>query len=372
MSTVVLDSKDLITHLTTGETPVPAGIAEDNARQKERADNKGKEPTKAAEKPAEKAQEKTETTPDPSDDVEGEDGLTPRQKREWTAAMLKSVGKKHREKLEAEEFAQAQYNDRVLAERRAEAAEREREEFKAQLAKLQQPAKTEESTEPQREKYQSDKEYLDALIDWRAEQKLKQRDAEAAQQREQAIQQNCQDSLRRAVELVPDFQEVTAAAELNIPGHVVHLMRESGLFAEFGYHFSKNPDDLAKLAIATPNKLKLEFQKIESKLTPFASRSAAGADGKVNGQKPSSSETESASTTSAASGNGADPSRHQTESTGNGASPSKPRGTAPVITPLSAGSASQVEKAPTEMNTREMIQAWQKQNQRNLGLRKRH
>src|SRR5581483_11702156 len=206
----------------------------------------------------------------------------------------------------------------------------------------------------------------------RAEQKLKARDAEVTKQREQAIQQNCEDSLRRAAELVPDFEEVTQAAELNIPGHIVHLMRESGLFAEFGYHFAKTPEDLAKLAITTPNKLKLEFQKIESKLTPFASRTAAGTEGKVNGQKPSTSETESASATTAASGNGADPSRHQTESTGNGASPSKPRGTAPVITPLSSGSTSQVEKAPAEMSTREMIQAWQKKEGRNLALRKRH
>lgn len=369
----VLDSKDLITHLTTGETPVPAGIAEDNARQKEKAAGS----SAIAEKKsaiADKAAANvvgTEEEKSADDDVEGEDGLTPRQKREWTAAMLKSVGKKHREKLEAEEFAAAQYNDRVLADKRAEKAEQEREAFKAELAKLQ-PAKIEVSAEPQREKFQTDKEYQDALIDWRVEQKFKEREAEAVQQRRQAIEQNTQASLARALELVPDFESVTSAAELNIPGHVVHLMQESGLFAEFGYHFAKNPDDLAKLAIATPNRLKLEFQKIESKLTPFASLTAAGTEGKANGQKPSTSETESASSTTAASGNGADPSRPQTESTQTGAGPSKPRGTAPVITPLSAGSTSQVDKAPAEMNTREMIVDWQKKNQRNLGLRKRH
>jgi hypothetical protein len=72
--------------------------------------------------------------------------------------------------------------------------------------------------------------------------------------------------------------------------------------------------------------------------------------------------------------NGSEPSKTNgaTPSTQTGESPSKPRGTAPVITPLSAGSTSQVEKAPEQMNTREMIQDWQKKNQRNLGLRKRH
>lgn len=387
MTITVLDSKDLVTHLTTGEMPVPAGIAEDNAKQQAAAEKgngkspsgKGQHDNQPGTAEAGKAAEHGKTAGDgtetakSADDVEGEDGLTPRQKREWTAAMLKSVGKKHREKLEAEEFAAAQYNERLLADKRAEAAERERETFKAELAKLKQPAsKVDENAEPQREKFATDKQYADALIDWRVDQKFKAREVEAAQQRQQTIQQNTESSLKRAIELVPDFEEVTQGAELNIPGHIVYLMQESGLFAEFGYHFSKNPDDLAKLAITTPNKIRLEFQKIEGKLTPFASRTAAGADGKANGHKPSTSETESASTTTAASGNGADPSRTQTESTGNGASPSKPRGTAPVITPLSAGSTSQVEKAPGEQNTREVIEAWQKKNRANLGLRRRH
>lgn len=371
MTITVLDSKDLITHLTTGESPIPPGITEDNAKQQAQAEKgNGKE----GEKQNAKTEVKTDA-PDKKegDDIEGDDGLTPRQKREWTAAMLKSVGKKHREKLEAEEFAAAQYNERLLADRRAETAERERETFKAELAKLKQPAtKVDENAEPQREKYASDKEFADAMIDWRVEQKFKAREVEAVEQRQRTIQQNTEASLSRAVELIPDFVEVTQGAELNIPGHIVHLMQESGLFAEFGYHFAKNPDDLAKLAIATPNKIKVEFQKIEGKLTPFASRTAAGADGKVNGHKPSTSETESASTTTAVSGNGADPSRTQTESTGNGASPSKTRGTAPVITPLSAGSTSQVEKAPGEQNTREVIEAWQKRNRANFGIRKRH
>lgn len=350
----VLDSKDLVTSLTTGETPVPKEVAEDNARQKAAATQNSKPQAKEPEKASSKA---AESTTDANDDVEGEDGLTPRQKREFTEAMIKSIGKKHREKLEAEEFAADQYNQRVLAEKRAEAAERERESFKEQLAKLQ-PAKVEESAEPKRENFATEQDYQDARVDWRADQKLKAREAESAQQRQRAIAENCQASLQRAVELVPDFQEVTSAAELNIPGHIVHLMQESGLFAEFGYHFAKNPDDLAKLVISTPNKIKLEFQKIEGKLTPFASRTAAGADGKANGQKPSASETESASPTTAASGTGVDP--------------SKPRGTAPVITPLSAGSSAQVEKPAAERNIREEITLWQKKSGRNLALRKRH
>ena len=62
-------------------------------------------------------------TPDP-DDIEGDDGLTPRQKREYTEQMQKTIGKKHRKQMEAEEFALAQYNEKTLAEQRAEHGER--------------------------------------------------------------------------------------------------------------------------------------------------------------------------------------------------------------------------------------------------------
>jgi hypothetical protein len=348
MTTVVLDSKDLLTHLTTGETPVPKEVAEDNARQKERADNKGKDPAKAAEKATEKPVEKT-AEPDPNDDVEGEDGLTARQKRELSATMLKAIGKKHREMKEAEEFAADQYNNRRLAEQRAQDLEQE-------LAKLRQPvAKVEESQEPKRENFQTQEAYEDARIDWKAEQKFKEKEAKEAQRRVQeeqnAIAQAAQERLNKAAELVPDFEE-TIDTDLNIPGHIAGYMQRSPLFAELGYHFAKHPEVLAELRKLHPAEALVELGAIKSTLKPFSETHKATE--KVNGSEPSEKT------------NGATP------STQTGEVPSKPRGTAPVITPLSAGSASQVEKPPESMNTREMIVDWQKKNQRNLGLRKRH
>lgn len=371
MAVTVLDSKDLITSLQTGEVPVPKEVAEDNARQKEAEDKaNGKQNGKQLEKVASDQPKKSEAPAD--DDVEGEDGLTPRQKREFSAAMLKSIGKKHREKLEAEEFAAAQYNSARLAEQRAENLARQLEELKAQ----QQPTKQVEVTKkPERANFKTDDEYQDALVDFRVKETLakEKKEAEelAAQQQQAEITKTAEQRLRKAAELVPDFVEKTENTELRIPGHIAGYMRESELFAELGYHFADHPEVVERLTKMSPAKALVEVGKIESTLQPFASRSAAGADGKANGQKPSHSETESAKTTTAASGNGADPGT-QTESTGNGASPSKPRGTAPVITPLSAGSTAQVEKPSGERNIREEISAWQKQNQRNLGLRKRH
>jgi len=351
MAVTVLDSKDLITHLTTGETPVPAGVAEDNAKQKAAADKENGKTTATAAVEDKKPAEGDKKTPiNADDDVEGEDGLTPRQKRELSATMLKAIGKKHREMKEAEEFAADQYNNRRLAEQKAQ-------ELEAELAKLRQPAaKIEEAKQPKREDFQTDEAFADAIIDYKVEQKLRKTQAEEAQRRAQAEQaaiiSAAQDRLKAAAELVPDFEE-TIDTDLNVPGHIAAYMQRSPLFAELGYHFAKHPEVLSELCKLSPAEALVEVGVIKSTLKPFSETHKG--DGKA--------------------ANGAEPSKNSNgESTPSttGESPSKPRGTAPVITPLSSGSTSQVDKAPAEMSTREMIQAWQKKEGRNLALRKRH
>lgn len=364
----VLDSKDLITHLTTGEMPVPAGVAEDNARQQAAAD-KGKSNGKQAadvqrgDKSAAEALEKGAETAagKEGDDLEGDDGLTPRQKRELSASMLKAIGKKHRQVKEAEEFAADQYNNRRLAEQRAEAAERRAQELegKQQAAKVEE---VKEPVEPQRAQFQTDEQftaawakYRDDLIDYRVDQRLKKQQADDAKARaaaeQAAIVSAAQERLSAAAKLVRDFEE-TIDTDLNVPGHIAAYMQRSPLFAELGYHFAKHPEVLAELRKLTPAEALVEVGVIKSTLRPF-SETHTGEGKASNGSEPSKT-------------NGATP------STQTGDSPSKPRGTAPVITPLSAGSTSQVEKAPEQMSTREMITDWQKKNGRNLGLRKRH
>ncbi len=365
MTTVVLDSKGEIERLTTGTAPERPEIVADNAKRAEKA----KETPKDAKPPEvketkEAPKEVTKAPTNDADDVEGEDGLTPRQKREFSAAMIKSIGKKHRERLEAEEFAAAQYNERLLAERRAEAAE-------AELAKLrgqQQQPKEPEAKKPERADFPTDEAYQDALVEFRVKEQLaKEKKAEAerqAQARQDEIIRAAQERLKKAAEVVPDFQEVTEAADLRVPGHIASYMQESEMFAELGYHFAQHPEVMERLAKLSPARALVEVGKIESTLQPFAKGGAATADAKaVNGSK-----TESASQT-AANGNGAGP--NQTESTPPGAGPS-PKSRAPVIKPLGSDSVSQVEKDPRQMTTREVIEDWKAKNRSNLGLRRRH
>ena len=334
MALVVLDSTNTAAVLADAQ-----GVVEEQ-----------KAPTSA--KPEAKPEDKPEAKPVEHEEEEDEHGTTEEQRKELSAKMLKAIGKKHRQMKEAEEFAAAQYNERKLAERRA--AEMER-----RLMAMAQP-ETEKQPEakPERHKFATEEEYTDALSDWKVDQKFAQREAEAqarAQaEHQQAIIEAAKQRLATAIELVPDFKEVTESADVMIPPVVASYMQKSELFAELGYYFAKNPDVAVSLSKLAGDAQLVKVGKIEAMLKPFGEKPTAD----THGEKPSAKDGERKP---------AKPSIDETDF-----SQSKPRNAAPVIKPISSSDGAQVEVEPSDMNTRETIQAWQRQNKANLGLRRRH
>jgi hypothetical protein len=342
MAVTVVDSK--------GE--LDAFIAEqDGAPAKPAAEEKPIEAAKEAEKPAAKDGE------DP-DDIEGEDGLTQREKNELSEKMLKAVGKRVRRQREAEEFATAQFNEKLLAERRASLLEEELQRLKAQ----QQPPKQDQGPqEPDRSKYTTDSDYFSAMVEYRVQvemRKMQQEEARrAAERRQQEIVDTARTRIQKATELVDDFEAVTKAADLSVPPVVASYMQKSEMFAELGYYLAKNPEQLTKLQKLAPDEQLVQIGKIEGKLTPFGSKN------------PDATPSDGATPSSKAVAKDGKQSQPSDET---GYPPSKARVTAPVITPLNSSLGSAVEKEPREQNIRETINSWQKSNKVNLGLRKRH
>ncbi len=345
MTVTVVDNTGLVESVRTGKIPVPEGIAEDNARQAAKREPKGERPeSKEPPKPL------AHGADDP-DDLEGEDGITPRQKREFTKAMLATIAKKHRAQREAEELATSEYNRGRMAEERAEGLAQELARLKAEAKPA--VATPEAPTIPKRADFENDDAYQEALIDYRVEQKLAKQQAEAAERAEKERQEQviaqARQRIATAIELVPDFVEVTESVTTPVPAVVAGYLQESELFAELGYHFAKHPEVLERLSSLTPARALVEVGKIESMLRPFA---AVDTGAKVeNGVEPSRK-------------NGAEPSAET------GSSPSKPR--SPVIRPLVEASAAQVEKPEEEMRSRELITSWQKKHGVQLLARKRH
>jgi hypothetical protein len=188
---------------------------------------------------------------------------------------------------------------------------------------------------------------MKASIKWGVETGIRQQKArEQAEARQLSVQQQ----FKRAAELVPDF-DATVNKPLTYPQSVATYLRESDMFAELGYHFAKNPEALEKLSGLPPVRQLVELGKIEARLAPFGS----SASSPEAGDKPDVRASQAATST-----------------VDTGFSPSKTRSDAPVIKPLTSSEGTQVEPDVREMNTRQMIEKFQKDQKVNLHARKRH
>jgi hypothetical protein len=358
MTTVVESSTDQVeAALNHGVFPVPPEVAADNAAREKKDAPKTEVKAEAKEEP------KAEPKKDDADDIEGEDGLTPRQKREYTAQMLKTIGKNFAKRREAEDLAASNYNEKMLAEQRAERAERELADLKGKAVE-----ESVELKEPVRADFKDDQSYWDAMVDYRVDRKMAAERAAAAKQEEAQSQEQMIETARSkvaaAIELVPDFEEVTAEVSTETPKWILDAMQSSDLFPELWYHLAGHPEVLGKLVGMTkgyrPGSIQfaraaqrqlVELGKIESTLQPFAKAKVK------NGEEPSHR-------------NGKPEKAEPSQETGS--APSKSRVTAPIIRPLDGGSAPQVAKDETDMNGSEVITAWQRKHGVSLTARKRH
>jgi hypothetical protein len=362
MAVVVENSADQIEAMRNGGVfPVPAEVKADNEAQAAKKSTKTEVP-KVEDKPkVETIEEQAQKEVAALDDVEGEDGLTPRQKREFTKAMQATIGKKHRMQKEAEEFAQEQYKEAKLAESRAAKLEADLAALKEQLKP---PAA--EIKEPVRADFKDDQTYWDAMVDFRVDKKLRASQAAQAQvEQERFIQeesQHAQAKMDRGLEQGPeDFKEVYEGADMVLPNYVLEAIKTSDLMPELVYFLGSNPDRADKLRAMTdgcpPGSARyaraaqrqlVELGKIESTLKPFSKEKAD-----PDGEKP---KPETAA-------------KAEPET---GTTPSKPRVQAPIIKPLNAGSAAQVKQDDASMTTSQTITAWQKKHGVVLTARKRH
>lgn len=313
------------------------------------ADARGEPRPEKVEKPAEKVEAKKEVKADP-DDL----GLTEEELKDdaLTATVRKAVDRKHRKFREAEEFAQSQFNEKQLANKRAEVLERENARLKEQLA----PKVTEEAKEPERANFKTDEEYINAKIDYRADLKIKAKEKEAheaaLEDRKREVIASANARIDAARETGPeDFEEVLKAAEgpeYDVPVDVAGYMQESEMFAELAYHLSSNPEVIANIRKLPPAKQLVAIGKIESTLKPFSEKSE-----KVTTPKGESEDGKAK----------ADPSTN--------AKPASKARPEPIL-PIETGSVSQVTKPASEMTYEETRAKFEKSHKVNLHARQRH
>lgn len=176
-------------------------------------------------------------------------------------AVQKRIDQLTREKREAEELFESEYNARLEAERRLR-----------DLDKAEKPVVVEDVLKRPSPKDFTDQDTYDAAMEayeTKREAKLAERIRAEESQRQAMERQNelMKARIDRARESIPDFIQVIEAADrvkVPVPGHVQAAIVESDFGPEIAYHLAKNPDEQKRIFALTPAKALLELGKIEN------------------------------------------------------------------------------------------------------------
>lgn len=146
-------------------------------------------------------------------------------------------------------------------------AEREAEYWKARAKAGDQPApKADPDGRPARDAYHSDEDYLEAVADWKVDQRLSKRDAEAtAKQAGEARATSWNTKLESARAEFADHQAVLDACDKQIHTQVSDALLEHEHGAKVAYELAKNPDLIDKLNGMSATQAAFEVAKIGAK-----------------------------------------------------------------------------------------------------------
>ena len=155
--------------------------------------------------------------------------------------------------------------------KRAHEAEREAQRWReAAERKTADP-----SEKPNPDKFGSYDEYVEALADWKADQRVaesfKRRDAERSQAAEaRAAEAKAQAWAERQSEFreaTPDYDAVVGKSSVQVAPHVVDALLDSDSGPELAYHLAKRPETVKRINALSPLSAARELGRIEATLS---------------------------------------------------------------------------------------------------------
>lgn len=159
---------------------------------------------------------------------------------------------------------------------RALTAEQEREYWKAEAMKHSSSKKDEnvqnniQDGKPNAENYDSHADYVEALTDWKFEQReqkateLKQK--ETAQTEAQVKAQTFQSKVDEFVKSKPDYQQTLDSCSVVVKAGLIDLIKESDIGPLLAYELANNEDELERINSLPPRQSAIELLKFEAKL----------------------------------------------------------------------------------------------------------
>ncbi len=132
-------------------------------------------------------------------------------------------------------------------------------------------AKVSSNDKPKEDQFETHAEYVEALTDWKVEQKLKSEKAEAEKSELQTQFQKQvkahNERLQAFRETVDDFDEVIEdVAHVQIPVAVEDLILDSDLGPAVMYELAKDPEELERVCKLSPMRAAREIGKIEARI----------------------------------------------------------------------------------------------------------
>lgn len=162
--------------------------------------------------------------------------------------------------------------DRIIAAEKAKVERKLRREMAQQPEQVQAPTEA-----PNPEKFKTADEYVDALADWKAEQKLAAKEAKQQITQVESTYAEREEVVREKYE---DFQKVVYNDDLRITEEMALVIKESEVGPELAYHLGKNPDEALRISKMSPLGQARELGKIEATLVatpPTSGKKASSA-----------------------------------------------------------------------------------------------
>lgn len=124
-------------------------------------------------------------------------------------------------------------------------------------------------TKPTPDKFDDYNAYVEALADWKADEKvsakLSERDnATEAKQREESRTTNWQKGVEEAKKHHPDYEAVLSVSDVPIASHVQELLLDAESGPRLAYYLDRHPDVADKLNGLTPTQAARELGRIEA------------------------------------------------------------------------------------------------------------
>lgn len=249
--TGVINGVDNANLLSVDSTaPVEGKVDEVKAEEeiKEEKKPETKEETAKKEEPEEIKEEKEEK----------EEEESPESRPKGQDAVQKRIGELTKKWRSTE-------RERDYERQRAEKAEEELTKLKSKI-----PA----TAKPKKEDFEDEDQYLEALIDWKADEKLRVAREAAVDKQEKAedkkavteVFQNLDEVMERGREVHEDFDSLVMDKNLTLTPDMVSAILQTENAAEIFYHLGQNPDVAASIADMTPAKAAVEIGKLDVRL----------------------------------------------------------------------------------------------------------